>query len=97
MRVKIVNAWCWGLPVVSTTIGAEGIVFQEGENILIANTPEAFASAVVQVLTDRSVGDRLRAAGRHWVEERYNWRRIYSAWDEVYQRLLAGTTQCGYR
>jgi glycosyltransferase involved in cell wall biosynthesis len=97
MRVKIVNAWCWGLPVVSTTIGAEGIAFQEGENILIADAPEAFASAVVQVLTDGNAGDRLRAAGRRWAEEHYDWRRIYGAWDEVYQRLLAGTMPCGYR
>ena len=97
MRVKIVNAWCWGLPVVSTTIGAEGIAFREGEHILIADTPEAFASAVVQVLADRNVGDRLRAAGRRWVEERYDWRRIYGAWDGVYQRLLAGTMPGGHR
>jgi glycosyltransferase involved in cell wall biosynthesis len=74
-----------------------GIAFQEGEHILIADTPEAFASAVVQVLTDRNAGDRLRAAGRRWAEERYDWRRIYGAWDEVYQRLLAGTMSGGHR
>ncbi len=46
MRVKIVDGWRWGLPVISTTIGAEGIEYREGENILIADDPEAFAAGV---------------------------------------------------
>jgi sugar transferase (PEP-CTERM/EpsH1 system associated) len=95
MRVKIVDAWCWGLPVVSTTIGAEGIEFRDGESILIADSPHDFASAVVQVLTEQEVAGRLRAAGRRWAEERYDWRRIYGAWDKVYQRLLPETMRRG--
>jgi glycosyltransferase involved in cell wall biosynthesis len=90
MRVKIVNAWCWGLPIVSTTIGAEGIAIRDGENILIADTPGAFAQAVVQVLRSLDLQRRLRAKGRAWVEERYDWRRVYAAWDDVYDRLLRG-------
>jgi glycosyltransferase involved in cell wall biosynthesis len=88
MRVKIVDAWCQGLPIVSTTIGAEGIAVRDGENILIADTPGAFAQAVVQVLRDADLRQRLRANGRAWVEERYDWRRVYGAWDEVYDRAL---------
>jgi glycosyltransferase involved in cell wall biosynthesis len=88
MRVKILDAWCWGMPVVSTSIGAEGISFREGENILIGDSAEAFAAAVVQVLTDKEVSARLRTAGRRWVEEHYDWRRVYGAWDGVYKRLL---------
>jgi glycosyltransferase involved in cell wall biosynthesis len=89
MRVKIVDAWCWGLPVVSTPIGAEGIDLRDGENLLIADTPEAFARAVVTVLQEPQVQARLRANGRRWVEERYDWRRVYPAWDEVYARLMS--------
>jgi glycosyltransferase involved in cell wall biosynthesis len=88
MRVKIVDAWCWGLPIVSTTIGAEGIAYRDGENILIADSPEAFASAIARVMAEGEAGARLRAAGRRWVEEHYDWRRVYGAWDEVYERLL---------
>ncbi len=87
MRVKILDAWCWGVPVVSTTIGAEGIAARNGEDILIADSPEAFASAVVQVLSDEQLGRRLRAACRRRVEEQYDWRRVYGAWDEVYAHL----------
>jgi glycosyltransferase involved in cell wall biosynthesis len=88
MRVKIVDAWCWGLPIVSTSIGAEGIDVRDGENILIADGADAFARAVVRILKDPSLGERLARGGRQWVEERYDWRRVYARWDAVYGRLV---------
>jgi glycosyltransferase involved in cell wall biosynthesis len=90
MRVKIVDAWGWGLPIVSTTIGAEGIDVRDGENILLGNTPEAFAEAVLRLLENPALGESLRANGRQWVETRYNWRTVYAQWDEVYQGVNAG-------
>lgn len=85
MRVKIIDGWRWGLPIVSTTIGAEGIKYREGENILIADEPRSFAAAVVQVLQDSALNRRLRVSGRRWVEENYDWQRVYPVWDQVYQ------------
>jgi glycosyltransferase involved in cell wall biosynthesis len=76
------------VPIVSTTIGAEGIAVREGENILIADAPDQFAGSVVQVLDDPDLQARLRATGRRWVEEQYDWRRVYGAWDDVYARLI---------
>ena len=88
MRVKIVDAWCWGVPIVATSIGAEGIDLRDEENILIADEPQAMADAVVRVLRDPALGRRLRQNGRRWVEERYHWRRVYPRWDEVYEKLI---------
>lgn len=85
MRVKIIDGWCWGLPIVSTTIGAEGIQYREGENILIADDAQSFAAAVVQVLQDRAMNHSLRENGRRWAEEKYSWQRVYPEWDQVYQ------------
>jgi polysaccharide biosynthesis protein PslH len=90
MRVKILDAWLWGLPIVSTPLGAEGIEFEDGENILIADDAPTFAQATVELLTDGSVNDRLRVQGRAWVEGRYAWQQVYKRVDEVYDRLLAG-------
>lgn len=90
MRVKIVDAWCWGVPIASTTVGAEGIDVRDDENILIADDPQALADAVVRVLREPRLGERLRASGRAWVEDAYNWRRVYGAWDEVYRELTEG-------
>jgi glycosyltransferase involved in cell wall biosynthesis len=89
MRVKILDAWCWGVPIVSTSIGAEGIAVRDGKDILIADTPDTFAQAVVCLLRDPMLGERLRQNGRRWVEERYNWRRVYARWDEVYSGLVS--------
>jgi glycosyltransferase involved in cell wall biosynthesis len=88
MRVKILDAWSWGLPVVSTPVGAEGIQVRPGENIMIAAGAEQFASAVLRVLIDGSLNERLRAAGRSWVEAKYAWQTAYARVDEVYARLL---------
>jgi glycosyltransferase involved in cell wall biosynthesis len=90
MRVKIVDAWIWGLPVVSTTVGAEGIEIRPGENILIADTSAAFAEATVRLLQSPEEGQRLAQAGRQWVEQHYNWRTVYQLWDQVYAGLGTG-------
>jgi glycosyltransferase involved in cell wall biosynthesis len=84
MRVKIVDAWAWGLPVVSTTIGAEGLRYTARENVLIADTAQDFAQAVVRLLEDRELGERLAAAGRQTAEQHYDWRAIYRTWDDIY-------------
>lgn len=87
MRVKILDAWLWGLPVISTTLGAEGIAVRPAENILLADEPDDFAGAVVRVLTEPVLAARLREAGRSWVESRYDWRQVYRHLDDVYQQL----------
>lgn len=92
MRVKIVDAWTWGMPIVSTTIGAEGIEIEPGTNMLVADMPQAFAEAVIRLLLDSQEQNRLAEAGRHWVVRRYNWRTVYQLWDRVYEGLLAGNS-----
>ena len=90
MRVKILDAWKWGLPVVSTPMGAEGIEVKAGANILLASDARAFADATLRLLRDASLNNRLRTQGRAWVEARYSWRAAYRQVDQVYARLLNG-------
>ena len=87
MRVKILDAWIWGLPVVSTTIGAEGIYTHPDEDILIADTAQAFAQAVIRVLQDPNLAQQLAQNGRQTVTKEYDWRVVYPAWDIVYDGL----------
>lgn len=84
MRVKILDTWCWGLPIVSTRIGAEGIAVRDGENILLADTADELAQAVNRVLGDPALAAQLRHNGRAWIEAKYDWRTTYRAWDAVY-------------
>ncbi len=87
-RVKILDAWQWGLPLVSTRMGAESLATSDGENILLADTPQDFAQATLRLLDDPGLNERLRRQGRTWVEDNYDVRKIYPALDALYQRLL---------
>jgi len=89
MRVKIIDAWGWGLPIVSTSIGAEGIDVRHGENILLGDSPEDFSDAVVRLLREPELGGSLRLNGRAWLEGHYAWQRVYQAWDEIYREATA--------
>jgi glycosyltransferase involved in cell wall biosynthesis len=84
MRVKILDAWMRGLPVVSTTIGAEGLAIEPGDNLLLADTPEALAEAVIRVVSEPPLARRLSAGGRATVIKHYDWRTRYADWDLVY-------------
>jgi glycosyltransferase involved in cell wall biosynthesis len=75
-RIKILESLALGTPVVATTIGAEGLDLVPGRHIKIGDTPEAFADAVIQVLTDRGLRRTMAAAGRAVVAERYTWDRV---------------------
>jgi glycosyltransferase involved in cell wall biosynthesis len=58
-RFKILEAGACGIPVVSTTLGAEGIPTTNGRDILIADTPEDFAQAIIRIIQDRQLAERL--------------------------------------
>jgi glycosyltransferase involved in cell wall biosynthesis len=85
MRVKILDAWARRVPVVSTTIGAEGLTYQDGEDILIADSPDQMAEQIITVLRSDETAQRIARAGRANVERHYDWRGIYSAWNRVYE------------
>ncbi len=95
MRVKILDAWLWGLPIVSTIVGAEGMSVQTGENILIADAPADFANAVTRLLVDPGLNARLRSGGRKWVEDHYSWQSVYGIVDDVYHGLLPNVAGVG--
>lgn len=85
MRVKILDAWCWGLPVISTSIGASGIRARNDENLLIADDEQSFAECLIRVLKDPQLAQRLSVNGRSTVEAFYDWHEVYRAWNRIYQ------------
>ena len=87
-RLKILEALACGAPVVTTTLGAEGIEGSDGVHFLIGDTPERFADAVCRLLADDALCDRLAEQGRRLVEERYGWDRSAAAARAAYERLL---------
>lgn len=75
-RLKIFEAMAMGKAVVSTTIGAEGLPVQHGTEILLADTPDAFAASVIDLLNDRAKRATLGCAARELVESKYSWASV---------------------
>lgn len=72
MKGKIGQAMSYGLPVVTTSIGAEGMRLVDGENAMIADEPDAFAKAVIRVYRDPSLWGRLSENSRRHVEANFS-------------------------
>ena len=70
-RIKILEAAAYEKPVVSTTLGAEGIPLKDGEEIFLRDDPKSFAEACVQLLTDKSLAIRMGQKARSVIEEKY--------------------------
>ncbi len=75
-RLKILEAMALRTPVVATTKGAEGLEVCDGEHLLIADTPEDFARAVIRLLEDPDLGRRLAENAYRLVREVYDWEAI---------------------
>jgi len=76
-RLKILEAWGAGLPVVSTTLGAEGLPAKDGEHLLLADGGEPFARAVTRLLQDSKLRERLGCAGRVLLENQFTWEKAW--------------------
>ncbi|HET7097880.1 MAG TPA: glycosyltransferase family 4 protein, partial [Casimicrobiaceae bacterium] len=70
-RIKLIEAFANGVPVVATSIGVEGIAAMHGVHLLIADAPAAFADACAKVLADSVLAARLAEEARTLVEARY--------------------------
>ncbi len=79
-RVKILEAWAAGTAVVSTPLGAEGLLARHGEHLLIAGTPESFLDAVNKLLDSPAERHRIGSAGRMLYEQCYTWP---AAWEKL--------------
>jgi glycosyltransferase involved in cell wall biosynthesis len=72
-RLKILEAMALGTPVVATRKGAEGLEAADGEHLLVADTPAQFAEAVVRLLQDRKLRQKLATNSCQLVREQYDW------------------------
>ena len=93
-RLKIFESMAMGKAVVSTSIGAEGLPVQTGRDIIIADSPDEFASAVVGLLKDNgaAVADFGRMA-RELVVRGYSWDSVGQHFESVIQALVKTGTQ----
>jgi glycosyltransferase involved in cell wall biosynthesis len=86
-RLKILEALAAGCPTVSTSAGAEGLDL-DGKEILIADTGDEFARAVIELLQHPDKRAELSAAGQHSVAARYDWSAIAQQLEKAYARAI---------
>jgi glycosyltransferase involved in cell wall biosynthesis len=89
-RLKILEAAACGVPVVSTSVGAEGLSFVNGEEILLRDDPAPFAEAVAGLLADPEARHRQAGAARARVEREYGWRSISERFAGLLERRTTG-------
>ena len=87
-RLKILEAMAAGVPVVSTTLGAEGLGVRHDENILIADSNEELAEAIISLVESGSQRRDLIEAGRALVSRRYDWSSLGASLFRAYEELL---------
>jgi glycosyltransferase involved in cell wall biosynthesis len=82
-RVKILEAWAAGLPVVSTTLGAEGLEAVDGRDLMLADTADAIRGAINVLLGSRDWRDEMGASARRLYEHKYTWEAAWQCLDDI--------------
>lgn len=85
-RLKILEAMAYGRPVVSTSKGCEGLEVEHGKDLLIADDPETFSKAIIDLLSNPVLFRSFVDKGRQCVEQKYSWSTIV---ESFHKRLLA--------
>ncbi len=71
VKGKIIHSMTYGLPVVTTTVGAEGLGLENGKNVLVADGPEEFAERVINVYKNRDTWNRISKSSHAWVQANF--------------------------
>jgi sugar transferase (PEP-CTERM/EpsH1 system associated) len=87
-RLKILESMALGTPVVSTSIGCEGLEAKNGRHILIADDVQDFANKTCTLMTSPALWRDISQSGRELVEEKYDWAGITKRLESIYEEVL---------
>lgn len=88
MKVKVMESMAYGVPVVTTWEGVEGIEYRNGRECWVGETDEELADQVCRLLNGRAERQQMREAARSLIEERYSPRPVVDKMMAVYQQML---------
>ena len=92
-RLKILDAMAMGMPIISTTIGCEGIDVSPGINVFIANTPEEYVQSIGKLINDDMLRKSLSNCARITVEKKYSWNIIGQKLNKYYHDSVSMDTK----
>lgn len=88
-QFKVIEAFAAGVPVVATSVVAKNVTVVSEKEVLVGDTPEAFADQIVRLLQDAPLAERLRKSARRLAEKQYDWSEVlspvlatYAAWEK---------------
>jgi glycosyltransferase involved in cell wall biosynthesis len=87
MRVRILEGLAYGEAIVTTTIGLEGIDAESGKEVIVADSPEDFTEAVLELLGNYKLRNEIAKNGRDLVERKYDWQVVLQRITEIYQEF----------
>ncbi len=86
-RIKILEAMAFGTPVLSTTVGAEGLPFLNGKHLLLADEPGAFAARSIDLIRSPELRQRIAESARQEVVDRYSWAVASATFQKLCERI----------
>jgi glycosyltransferase involved in cell wall biosynthesis len=86
MRMRILEAMAWQVPIVTTTTGCEGIAVENGRHLIVADPPEEMASAILRLARDTALARSLRSEGRRLVEASYSLEAAETLMKQIYRK-----------
>src|SRR5262249_48538217 len=96
-RLKILEAFAAGLPVISTRVGAEGLEVQDGTHLTLVKDLEEMATAVVESLRNPAPAWAIAGRARRLVEDRYDWEILADRLDRIWIETAGGQSRLGSR
>lgn len=85
---KILEAMAMGVPVVTTSLGFEGVTAVPGKDLFVEDCPERFAQQVIRLMTDPELRKKISANARRTVEEKYNWAKNLEKLENILLELF---------
>lgn len=95
-RLKIMEAMASGIPIVSTSIGSEGIEVTDGQDIILADNARGFATKTLDLLGDPDKRAVISANARKLVEDKYSWKGIANNYQKELLKMVHGSDEGGH-
>ena len=86
-KIRILTAMAMGIPVVATSMAANGFDLEQNKHILIGDTPQRFAEQTIKILKDFKLNHTIGDAGRQLVENKYSWKKVAEDLDRIYHTM----------
>jgi len=85
---KVLEAMACGTPVVASPLAISALQVQPGQDCLVANSLQTFAEAILDLLNNPALRERVSAAGRRYVETHHDWAAIAAQLESIYTRSI---------